>query len=86
MEESLPIRSVSGASLGQIIRWPPSTDAKAHSHPDNRYGFVISGTFYHGYGDKFDVKRLEVRPVGTFFTEPAGVGHFGATKDEGAVL
>lgn len=70
----------------QIVRWPPNSSAKAHSHPDDRYGFVISGTFYHGYGNKFDVKRLEVRPAGTFFTEPAGIAHYGATKDDGAVL
>jgi uncharacterized RmlC-like cupin family protein len=70
----------------QLVRWLPNTTAKAHSHSDDRYGFVVSGTFFHGVGDKFDASELELRPAGTFFTEPAGVSHFGATRTEGTVL
>jgi quercetin dioxygenase-like cupin family protein len=70
----------------QLVRWPPHTTATAHSHPDDRYVVVLSGTLYHGRGDKFDVNKLEKRSTGTFFTEPGGVGHFGATNDEGVVL
>ena len=70
----------------QLVRWLPNTTAEAHSHSDDRYGFVASGTFYHGIGDKFDSRQLEVRPAGTFFTEPAGAAHFGATRAEGTVL
>lgn len=47
---------------------------------------VLRGTLYHGIGEKFDQRKLEVRPVGSFFTEPKGVRHFGTTKDEGVVL
>ena len=70
----------------QLVRWPPHTLNKAHSHPDDRYALVVSGTFYHGYGDKFDESKLEARPAGSFFTEPARLRHFGVTKDEGAIL
>jgi quercetin dioxygenase-like cupin family protein len=70
----------------QFVRWPPHTVYKAHSHPDDRYAIVLSGTFYHGFGDKLDESKFEERPAGTFFTEPKGVRHFGMTKDEGAVL
>jgi len=70
----------------QLVRWPPRTINKAHSHPDDRYAVVLSGTFYHGYGDKFDEDKLERRSAGTFFTEPARLRHFGITKDEGTVL
>ena len=68
------------------MRWPPHTINKAHSHPDDRYVVIVSGTFYHGYGDKFDAGKLELRPAGSFFTEPAGLRHFGITKDEGTIL
>jgi hypothetical protein len=54
--------------------------------PETRYVVVLSGTFYHGHGDKFDSGRLEQRTTGTLFSEPAGVAHFGATKGEGTVL
>jgi hypothetical protein len=47
---------------------------------------VLSGSFYHGKGEKFDSDKLERRSAGTFFSEPAGVAHFGATKDEPALL
>ena len=70
----------------QLVRWPPHAIHKAHAHPDDRYAFVLSGTFYHGYGDKFDESKLEKRPTGSYFTEPARLRHFGITKDEGAVL
>jgi len=70
----------------QLVRWPPHAIYKAHSHPDHRYAVVLRGTFYHGFGDKFDESKFEARPAGTFFTEPKGVRHFGMTKDEGTVL
>ena len=70
----------------QLVRWPPHAILKAHSHPDDRYVMVLSGTFYHGIADKFDERKLEARPAGSFFTEPKGVRHFGMTKDEGVVL
>jgi quercetin dioxygenase-like cupin family protein len=70
----------------QLVRWPPHAVYKAHSHPDDRYAVVLSGTFYHGYGDKFDGGKLERRPTGSFFTEPAHLRHFGVTKDEGTIL
>lgn len=70
----------------QLVRWPPHTSLKAHSHPDDRYAIVLKGTFYHGFSDRFDEAKLEKRPSGTFFTEPKGVRHFGATRDEGTVL
>jgi hypothetical protein len=70
----------------QLVKWPPRMVNKAHSHPDDRYGLVLRGTFYHGYGDKFDEGKLEMRPAGTFFTEPAHLRHFGITRDEGAIL
>jgi quercetin dioxygenase-like cupin family protein len=70
----------------QLVRWPPHAVLKAHSHPDDRYVMVLRGTFYHGFGEKFEDGKLEPRPAGSFFTEPKGVRHFGMTKDEEVVL
>jgi hypothetical protein len=69
-----------------LVKWPPNNKALAHKHPDDRYGMVVSGVHYIGYGDKFDEKKLHVHTAGTFFTEPANTAHFGMTKGEGAVL
>jgi secreted PhoX family phosphatase len=71
---------------GYLVKWPPNTNAKAHSHPDDRYVMVVSGTFYLGHGNRFDATKLERQTTGTMYSEPRTVAHFGATKDEGAVL
>ena len=70
----------------QLVKWPPNSKALAHKHPDDRYGLVVSGIHYIGYGDKFDEAKLHAHPAGTYFTEPANTPHFGMTRGEGAVL
>jgi hypothetical protein len=67
-------------------RWPAHSQALAHTHPDARYAIVLQGVHYIGYGDKYDESKLHRHEAGTWFTEPARQGHFGLTKDEGAVL
>ncbi|HJY76614.1 MAG TPA: cupin domain-containing protein [Burkholderiales bacterium] len=69
-----------------LVKWPPNNKALAHKHPDDRYGIVLSGTHYIGYGDRFDEKKLHAHPAGSYFTEPANTAHFGLTRGEGAVL
>jgi len=69
-----------------VVKWPPNKRLPAHKHPDDRYGMVVSGVHYVGYGDKFDEKKLHANVAGTFFSEPANTPHFGMTKGEGAVL
>jgi len=70
----------------QLVKWPTNKRLPAHKHPDDRYGMVISGVHYVGYGDKFDEAKLHAHPAGTYFTEPANTPHFGMTMGEGAVL
>jgi len=69
-----------------LVKWPPYNKALAHKHPDDRYGIVLSGTHYIGYGDRFDENKLHAHPAGSYFTEPANTAHFGLTRGEGAVL
>ncbi|SAL62998.1 hypothetical protein AWB74_03292 [Caballeronia arvi] len=52
------------------------------SHPDSRFVTVLSGTFYIGFGDKYDQTGLRGLPPGGIYTEPAHVNHFGETRDE----
>ena len=72
--------------FGYAVKWPPRSTRKAHTHPEDRYAVVVSGTFCHGRGSSFDESKLEKRTAGTFFSEPGGVAHFGAAKDESVVL
>ena len=54
----------------------------AHLHPDDRIGTVVSGTWYFGYGDKFDESKLKKLPVGSVYSEVENQDHFAMTKDE----
>jgi mannose-6-phosphate isomerase-like protein (cupin superfamily) len=65
------------------ILGPPS---KPHTHPDTRTYTVISGTWYVGFGDKFDESKLIGLKPGSVYTEPAGVAHFVVIKDEDVIV
>jgi quercetin dioxygenase-like cupin family protein len=68
------------------VRFPANFVIQPHTHPDQRSYTILSGTWYIGYGDKFDETKLQALPAGSFYTEPAGVHHFVASKDEPVVL
>ncbi len=65
---------------------PANLNIPPHAHPDDRTYTVISGTFYVGWGTTFDESKLVALPAGSFYTEPANVPHFKATKAEPVVL
>jgi uncharacterized RmlC-like cupin family protein len=65
-----------------MLRIAPNVRIEAHSHRDDRVGTVIKGTWYFGYGDRFNATALEGLEAGSFYTEPPGVAHFAMTKDE----
>lgn len=67
-------------------RAAPSAANKPHTHPDTRTYTVISGTWYVGFGDKFDESKLIGLKPGSVYTEPAGVPHFVVVKDEGTIV
>ena len=53
-----------------LLRVPANTKIEAHDHPDDRIATVVSGTWYFGYGDAFDERKLRALPAGSFYTEP----------------
>jgi quercetin dioxygenase-like cupin family protein len=67
-------------------RAAPSPANKPHTHPDTRTYTVISGTWYVGFGEKFDESKLIQLKAGSVYTEPAGVPHFVVVKDEGTIV
>lgn len=73
-----------------VVKMPPRAPSaaapRAHSHPDTRNYTVISGTWYIGFGDKYDESKLIELPAGSYYTELAGVPHFVTTKSDGAVV
>ena len=59
---------------------PANTVIKAHTHRDDRVATVVSGTWYFGYGTRYDAAALKALPAGSFYTEPAGEPHFAENK------
>ena len=47
-----------------------------HSHPEDRIYTVISGIFYIGLGDNFDVDQLQAYPPGSIIILPGNTSHF----------
>lgn len=72
-------------SFIQRAKFPPNYRVPAHIHPDERIVTVISGTLYHGEGERFDTSKLKRFPAGSIFGE-GHVAHFGMTKDEEVVI
>jgi quercetin dioxygenase-like cupin family protein len=68
------------------LKFPPSYTVQAHSFPDDRTYTILSGTWYLGWGTKFDDTKLKALPAGSFYTIPANVPHFVATKADPALL
>lgn len=65
---------------------PAKTKIEAHAHPDDRAATVISGTWYIGYGSRFEESKLKALLPGSFYTEPPNVNHFARTGDRAVVL
>lgn len=69
-----------------LLRVPAHTKIAAHHHPDDRIATVVSGTWYFGYGAKFDEARLRALPPGSFYTEPPNDNHFAETRDDDVLV
>lgn len=65
-----------------LLRAGPNIRIQAHSHRDDRVATVLKGTWYFGYGDRFDEKALQALETGSVYTEPPNVAHFAMTKEE----
>ena len=58
------------------LKFPAGYKLAPHVHPDYREVTILSGTWYTGYGAKFEATALKALPAGSFYTEPANVAHF----------
>jgi quercetin dioxygenase-like cupin family protein len=68
------------------VKLPADYRIQPHTHPEERFYTVISGTFYIGFGEKFDPSRLKAFPAGSAFVVPANASHFHWTRSGEAVV
>jgi quercetin dioxygenase-like cupin family protein len=64
------------------LKLPANFIIPAHSHLTNEYNTVISGTYYMGLGNNMDKNHSLALPPGSFIKFPAGIMHYGFTKQE----
>src|ERR1044071_980665 len=64
------------------LRAGPNMIIQAHAHKDDRVATVLKGTWYFGYGEKFDEKALKALPPGSSYTEPPNTAHFARTREQ----
>lgn len=69
-----------------LLKVAANTKIPAHLHPDDRVGNVVAGSWFFGYGDQFDEKKLKKLPAGSIYTEISGQNHFAMTGKEAVVV
>lgn len=70
----------------QLIRWHPGNMSRPHTHPNDRYIYVISGTWWMGWGETFDPDSTFPVKAGTYVVHHAGELHYDGAKDGDCVL
>jgi len=73
----------------EINRWRPGNALRARKYSGDRYGIVVSGRIYIGWGDKMDPTKGRLMTPGTFFSQPAGMSvymYVPANEPEDAVV
>ena len=69
-----------------LNKWTPHHNSKPHSHPNDRYITVISGTWWVGTGANYDPDSLKPIPAGSFVTHYGKEIHYDGAKDGDAIL
>jgi hypothetical protein len=70
----------------ELTKWYPHHMSRPHFHPNDRYIFVISGTWWVGTGTKYDPDITSPVPAGSYVTHYAKQIHWDGAKDEEVTL
>ena len=69
-----------------LTKWTPHHMSRPHFHPNDRFIYVISGTWYVGTGSKYDPDSTTPIPAGSFVTHSGKQIHYDGAKDEEVTL
>jgi quercetin dioxygenase-like cupin family protein len=70
----------------QLTKWHPGNMSRPHSHPNDRYITVLSGTWWMGTGPNYDPESTYPVKAGTYVVHHANQLHYDGAKDEECVL
>ena len=65
---------------GILIRWDPGNNSKPHFHSNDRYIYVVSGTWWVSSSTTYDKDKMYPIPAGTFVTDLANTIHWDGAK------
>lgn len=71
---------------GILVKWPPHTNSRPHSHPNDRYITVLSGTWWIDSGPKVRPEAMIPMKPGSFVIHHANEIHYDGAKDEPALI
>jgi hypothetical protein len=69
-----------------LTKWTAHHMSHPHFHPNDRFIYVISGTWWVGTGSKYDPDSTTPMPAGTFVKHYAKQIHYDGAKDGDVVL
>jgi quercetin dioxygenase-like cupin family protein len=71
----------------QMLTWKKGNFSRPHFHPNDRFFYVLEGTWWIGTGNKFDPANLTVpAKAGSFVTHFGKGVHWDGAKDEDATI
>jgi hypothetical protein len=70
----------------ELTKWHAGHMSRPHFHPNDRYIYVISGTWWVGTGTKFDPNTTVGMPPGSYVTHYAKGIHWDGAKDADCVI
>jgi hypothetical protein len=70
----------------QLIKWHPGHMSRPHYHGEERYIWVISGTWWVGAGTKYDPDSTYPVPAGSFVIDHAHEVHYDGAKQGDCLL
>jgi predicted metal-dependent enzyme (double-stranded beta helix superfamily) len=69
-----------------LTKWTPGHMSRPHFHPNDRFIHVISGTWFVGWGPKYDPDSTYPMPAGSFVRHIGKQIHYDGAKTEDALL
>ena len=69
-----------------LTRWHAGNNSVPHSHPNDRYITVLSGTWWVGTGANYDPAGMVPMKTGTYVVHHANEMHYDGAKNEDCTL
>lgn len=70
----------------ELTKWHAGNMSRPHYHQNDRYIYVISGTWWVGTGTKYDPNSTVPMPPGSFVTHYGKGIHYDGAKDGDCVI